>query len=445
MNLGDRFKCTEKKFDLSQAVEEADRCVLCHDAPCSKGCPGDTKPDEFIRKLRLRNITGAIRTIKTNNILGGSCGVLCPTAELCEKECSTTEIDRPIRIGKIQQALIEHSWKLDFNPLQKAEPKNQKVAVVGAGPAGISCASELAKAGYPVTVFEARPKPGGVLRYGVPSYRFTEEMLEKELADVTALGVQFKCSSPIEGENAVENLLEKGFDAVFIGTGVWRPVRLEKEPKQREGVFTSIDFLAALREGKHSFFAPFFEGKTVAVIGGGSTATDCVESAVRLGAADVYLVYRRSYAQMPAEEEEKIRVLDVGVHFLLLNQPKGYAVGPDGKLKGLRIRRTRLGEPDDSGRRRPIEIPGSDWLLETDTVIEAIGAQPAAESPQWYPSVKPAPGNRVEVNPETGETSVPGIFAGGDITPGPELVIHAVQEGKKAAWAIGRYLEKRRN
>ncbi len=443
MSLGNRFKHAGKGFNLSQAIEEANRCVLCYDAPCSKGCPGKTKPDEFIRKLRLRNITGAIRTIKTNNILGGSCGVLCPTASLCEKECSTTELDRPIQIGKIQEALIRHSWESDFKVFEKPEPKEEKVAVVGGGPAGLSCAAELAKDGYRVTIFEAKPEPGGVLRYGVPSYRFPGTMLNKEIDDVTFLGVEIKCSTPTTGEKAVENLLQQGFDAVFIGTGVWQSVRLEKETRVN-GVLTSIDFLAALREGKYDMLGQSFTGKRVAVIGGGSTAMDCVESAVRLGAADVYLVYRRSYAQMPAEEEEKISALNEGVHFLLLNQPKKYMTGSNGNLNGLQLVRTRLGEPDDSGRRRPVEIPGSEWVLEVDAVVEAIGTMPVEESPGWYPSVNVYDDKRVEVNKETGETSKKGIFAGGDIIRGPEFVVQAVQDGKQAAGAIKEYLKKRR-
>jgi NADPH-dependent glutamate synthase beta subunit-like oxidoreductase len=445
MSLGDRFKYSEKGFDLSQAIEEANRCILCYDAPCSKGCPGKTKPGEFIRKLRLRNITGAIRTIKTNNILGGSCGVLCPAASLCEKECSTRALDRPIRIGKIQAALIEYSWKMDFKMFEKPDPKEEKVAVVGAGPAGLSCAADLAKDGYQVTIFEARPEPGGVLRYGVPAYRFPESFIKKEIEDIKSLGVEIKCSTAITGEKAVENLLQEGFDAVFLAPGLWQAMRLKEEPTENKGVFTCIEFLAALREGKHDTMAESFAGKTAAVIGGGSVAIDCVESAVKLGAADVYLVYRRSYSQMPAEEEEKISALNQGVHFLLLNQPKAYVnSAKSGNLNGLLMVRTRLGEPDASGRRRPIEIREGGWILDADVVIEAIGTKPADESPAWYPSVKVTADNLVLVNEETGETSKKGVFAGGDIIRGPGFVVMAVQDGKQSAGAIKQYLQNRR-
>ncbi|MEJ2098154.1 MAG: FAD-dependent oxidoreductase, partial [Deltaproteobacteria bacterium] len=209
MTEQNHFEHMKEGFSLGQAMAETDRCLLCHDAPCSKACPADTDPALFIRKFHLKNITGAIRTIKENNILGGACGVLCPTARLCEAECSATGIDRPIQIGKIQRFLVEHAWETGFNPLQKADSRPEKIAVVGSGPAGLSCAAELAKAGMQVTVFEARPEPGGVLRYGVVPYRFDLAFLENELKDIKKLGVEFKCNAPIAGPRAAENLLEE--------------------------------------------------------------------------------------------------------------------------------------------------------------------------------------------------------------------------------------------
>lgn len=448
MKSATHFKQMRKGLDLPQAVAEADRCLLCHDAPCSKGCPADTRPAEFIRKLRFRNITGAIRTIKANNILGGACGELCPTHRLCEKECSARfaslarpeGADRPIPIGRIQRFLVEHGWQIGFRPLQKSVARSEKVAVVGSGPAGLSCAAELAKVGYPVTIFESRPEPGGVLRYGVVAYRFSLDFLRNELKDIEDLGVEFQCSHPIQGPAAAEQLLKQGYRAVFLAPGLWAAETLNRKAESLPGVYSSVDYLSALRDGRFREMAGRIAGKTVAVIGGGSVAMDCVESAAKLGAGDVYLVYRRSYAQMPAEPDERKEAQEAGVHFLLLNQPVGYVAGRGRRLKGLKLVRTRLGAADASGRRSPKPVRGSEWVLDCDAVIEAIGNRPAADSPNWYPRVKLAGDNLIQVNPRTGRTSVRGIFAGGDIVRGPGLVVEAVADGKTAARAIRRYL-----
>jgi len=444
----ENFKQMRKGFDLVQAVAEADRCLLCHDAPCSHGCPADTRPAEFIRKLRFKNITGAIRTIKQNNILGGACGVLCPTGRLCEEKCSAMfkslnrpeEADRPIQIGKIQRFLIEHSWQIGFNAFVKPAARSEKVAVMGSGPAGLSCAAELAKDGYQVTVFEAKPEPGGVLRYGVVSYRFDMNFLEHEMEDIKALGVEFQCSSAISGKNGAQSLLKDGFGAVFLAPGLWAAAGLKSNARDIDGLFSSVDYLSALRDGRFEEMEAKLRGKTVAVIGGGSVAMDCIESAVRLGAKDVYLIYRRSYSQMPAEPDERVEALESGVHFLLLNQPLDYLTDDQNRLTGLKLIRTRLGAPDESGRRRPENIDGSEWVMDADVLIEAIGNLPAEDSPEWYPNVKVDGKKLIQTDPATGKTSVDGIFAGGDIVRGPALVVQAVQDGKVAAAAIKDYL-----
>ena len=438
-----------KGLDLAQAIAEADRCLLCHDAPCSEGCPADTKPAEFIRKLRFKNVTGAIRTIKTNNIMGGACGVLCPTSRLCEEKCSAMfksqnrpdGADQPIQIGKIQRFLVEHSWQRGFKVFETPEPRSEKIAVVGSGPGGLSCATELAKDGYQVTVFEARPEPGGVLRYGVVSYRFDLNFLKKEMADVEALGVKFQCNSPIQGKNSAEKLLQDGFDAVFLAPGLWDAATIKPAGKDIEGLFSSVDYLAALRDGRFKDIEKQIKGKTVAVIGGGSVAMDCIESAVKLDPKDVYLIYRRSYSQMPAEPDERIEAQEAGVHFLLLNQPLDYVTDKKNRLKGLKLLRTRLGDPDESGRRRPEPIDDSEWIMDADVVIEAIGNKAPDESSEWYPNVKVDGKKLIKADPETGRTSVAGIFAGGDIVRGPALVVQAVQDGKVAARAIKEYLK----
>jgi NADPH-dependent glutamate synthase beta subunit-like oxidoreductase len=445
-----KFKQMRKGFGLAQALAEADRCLLCHDAPCSQGCPAETKPAEFIRKLRFKNITGAIRTIKQNNILGGACGVLCPTQRLCEEKCSAVfksrndpeGADQPIRIGKIQRFLIEHYWDRGIKIFEKPQPRSEKIAVLGSGPAGLSCAAELAKDGYQVTVYEARPEPGGVLRYGVVSYRFDTNFLEHELQDIRDLGIQFQCNSPIQGKEGAEKLLQNGFAAVFLAPGLWAAETLKPARKKISGLQSSVEYLSALRDGRFKEIEEHVKGKTVAVIGGGSVAMDCVESAVKLNAKDVYLIYRRSYLQMPAEPDERIEAQQAGVHFLLLHQPVGYVTNKQNRLTGVKLLRTRLGKPDASGRRTPKPVQGSEWVMDVDVVIEAIGNKAPVESPRWYPRVRVDANKLIKVDPATGQTSVKGIFAGGDIVRGPALVVTAVQDGKIAARAIKAYLTK---
>ena len=293
-----------------------------------------------------------------------------------------------------------------------------------------------------MTVFEAKPEPGGVLRYGVVSYRFDMNFLEHEMKDIESLGIKFRCNSAISGQAAAETLLQNDFDAVFLAPGLWEAASIKPAGRDIAGLFSSVDYLSALRDGRFEELERKIKGKTVAVVGGGSVAMDCIESAVRLAAKDVYLIYRRSYSQMPAEPDERIEALEAGVHFLLLNQPLDYLTDDQHRLTGLKLVRTRLGELDDSGRRRPENIEGSEWIMDADVVIEAIGNIAPENSPEWYPNVKIDDKKLIKADPETGKTSVDGIFAGGDIVRGPALVVQAVQDGKLAARAIKEYLKK---
>ena len=426
-----------------QAIIEADRCLLCYDPPCSRDCPAETDPGAFIRKLRLKNVTGAIRTIKTNNIMGGACGVLCPTDRLCEKACSATDLDRPIQIGKIQRFLVEHGWEMDFKLFDPPPPDRGRVAIIGGGPAGLSCAAHLAQTGFKAVIFEKRAEPGGMLRYGIPSFRFAKEFLAREIEDVKQLGVEIQCNSDIDGPSQAEALLTQGYDAVFISPGLWGPTHLLDHPENAKGLYTAVDYLENLRDNQTlQKTQSAVKDKTVVVIGGGSVAMDCVEAAVQLQAADVYLVYRRSYQQMPAENDERLEALDAGVHFLVLNQPVEYHV-EDGQVTGIHLIRTALGQPDRSGRRRPVPLEDSEWFLKTDVIIEAIGNQPEKSLPAIYPNVETDARHLIRVDAETGQTSVPGIFAGGDIVRGPALVVNAVQDGKNAAHGIADYLSRK--
>jgi NADPH-dependent glutamate synthase beta subunit-like oxidoreductase len=389
--------------------------------------------------MRLRNICGAIRTIKENNILGGVCGVLCPSDRFCEKECSATGIDRAIRIAKLQRFLIEHSWKVGFKPFanprfELPKPLKYKVAIIGAGPAGLSCAAELAKHGYQVTVFEERPEPGGMLRYGIPGFRLSGEFFKKEFEDIKSLKVIFKYSKKIAGPNCAEKLLKKGFNAVFISIGLWSSIRPPFN-HTGSGVITSVRFLEMFSNRKLVELRKLCARKTVTVLGGGSVAIDCARTALRLGAKDVYLIYRRSFSQMPAEKQDMVEALNEGIHFIVLNQPIGYVRDSHGNLKGISLIRTRLSGKDSSGRPKPINIKGSEWVLEAEVCIEAIGNQPEKNSISI--------GKLIMADSKTLRTSKAGIFAGGDIVRGPGTVVQAVSDGKIAAMSIMKYLSKK--
>lgn len=431
----------EKGFDLTLAIEEASRCLLCFDPPCTQGCPAGTDPGTFIRKLRFRNIKGAIRTIKENNPFGWTCGVVCPTDRLCELACSRTAIDRPIQIGKLQRFLIEYGWMIGFSPLEKISPNKSKVAVVGSGPAGLTCARELSRKGYSVTVFEKSEEPGGNLRFGIPKFRLDEKGVEREIAEIKSFGVEIKLNFHLQDQGGIDGLMKDGYEAVFFSPGLWYPIRLGIEGSDLEGVFNATDFLRGVRTGKESLFREKLQDKIVAVVGGGSVAMDVAETALRLGAKDVYVIYRRSYAQMPAEEKEKIQALRNGAHFQILAQPIKY-IG-DSHLKAIRCRRNRLGDPDDSGRRRPIEIRGSEFEIEADFSIETLATKTEPSLREAASSVKWTGDGLVEASKEILQTSIPAVFAGGDIIRGPALVVEAVADGKKAAQAIADYLEKK--
>ncbi len=439
MGTVDKINQVEKGFDLSQAIAEANRCLLCYDPPCSSGCPANTDPGLFIRKLRMKNVTGAIRTIMTNNPLGGTCAYICPTCDLCEQKCSATDLDRPIQIGKIQRFLIEHSHDIGFDIFEKSDFTKGKIAVIGSGPSGLSCAAELAQNGFEVTIFEEKEEPGGALRYALPGYRLKKEMLDYEIEVIKNLGVEIKCSTPIKEKEEVTELLNKGYKAVFIGLGLWEPEKLNEASEEIDGLYSSIEFLKQARSEK----TPQVQNKNVVVIGGGDVAMDCAETAIKLGAKDVYVAYRRSFNQMPGSADERMNTLNSGAHFLILNQAKDYIKNEKGNLSAVKLIRTKLGETDSSGRARPVEIENSEWLLSADIVIEAIGVKAAKSSPQWYSKLNMSKKNNIIVDPETMETSMKNIFAGGDIVRGASLVSWAVKDGKLAANRIIRHLSRK--
>ncbi len=433
----------EEGFTFAHARAEAERCLLCHEAPCSQACPSGTDPGTFIRKLRLRNVKGAIRTIRTSNILGGCCGVLCPTDQLCEGACSATEIDRPIQIGKLQRFLVEHSWELGFDPLipgKSMTKKDDKVAVIGSGPAGLSCASEVARKGYQVTVYEGRDKPGGVLRYGVPQFRLNAEFLDRELEDIKKLGVSFQCGRRIEKDGA-DNLLNQGYDAVFIAPGIWQPYRQNIPGDDLKGVITATDFLEKARSGNEKELTDIIKGNNIAVTGGGSVAMDAANTCAVMGANRVYVIYRRGLEQMPADtnDVEMARANYVVIRpFSVIKE----IIDENGVLTGLKGIETDWKEPGKTTSDNLMEVPGTEFNLNVDMLIMAIGSGPEQRNVGLAGGIEHLKGGLIKVGDDGISTDNEKIFAGGDIIRGSGLVVDAIQDGKKAAWKIIEYLEK---
>jgi glutamate synthase (NADPH/NADH) small chain len=426
-------------FTMDQAFAEAARCLLCHDAPCSKGCPAGTEPDRFIRKLRFRNLRGAVALIKENNILGGVSAAVCPTCSLCGQGCVAVGLSRPIEIGKIQRFLVEYGWHIGFQPRGWKKRIGVKIAVIGAGPSGLTCAAELAKRGFEVVLFEALPRPGGILRDVIPEQRLSGEFVDREIADVLSLGVELRCNSPIDSQKKLDGLFGDGFAAVYLATGAWESAKLEARHRNSLDIVDAISFL---RRAKHDGegFASLVRGKDIAVLGGGDTAMDASVTALMNGAGSVSLIYRRSFNEMPGSPDEKIGAMQTGVDFLFLTQPVDYVI-EGGRLKGLTVVRTRLDVPDKTGRRTPIPISGTEHAVKADLAVEALGLLPK-ESIRQLSRLSFDDQHRVIVEEETAATMLQRVYAGGDAVRGASIVAHAIADGKRAAQEISRALEQ---
>jgi glutamate synthase (NADPH) small chain len=421
-------------FTMDQAMAEASRCLLCHEPPCSTDCPAGTDPGKFIRQMRLRNLKGAVATVRRNNPLAGACGVLCPTARLCQKGCSASGIDRPIDIGALQRFLVEYGWSIGFEPFEAPTSNGIRVAVVGAGPSGLACAADLAHAGFEVTVIEALDHAGGIPGHALPDHRLPRTFVDREIGDIAALGVALEYGRAIETREQLEGLFAEDYQAVYLATGAWTPASLSVDGGEADGVWDAMTFLRRAK-GDRDAMTEAIAGKRVAVIGGGDTAMDVAVSATVCDAADVYVIYRRSYLQMPGEPDEKLDALAAGVHFVVLSQPQEYTTDGAGKVNGVRIRSTRLGDPDESGRRSPIPIEGVEHTLPVDVVVEAIGLG-ASPQVRQLELVRFDGASRILVESDTGQTSAANVFAGGDAVRGPDLVVRAVADGRRAAAAI---------
>lgn len=433
-------------YTEEQAVAEASRCLGCKRPLCVDGCPVRIAIPDFIAAVRRRDFPEAARILRSANSLPAICGRVCPQEEQCEQVCVLARKSEPVAIGRLERFVAD--WEAQ-HPVETEKPKPApptgfRVAVVGSGPAGLTAAGELAKMGHKVTVFEALHEPGGVLVYGIPEFRLPKAIVKAEVEYLKSLGVEFKMNTIIGRTLTVDDLLDReGFDAVFLGTGAGLPVFLNIPGENLNGVYSANEFLTRVNLMKAYRFpeydTPVRVGKRVAVIGGGNTAMDSARTALRLGPEKVYLIYRRSRAEMPAREEEIKHGEEEGVEFILLTNPVRF-IGENGWLKGIECVRMELGEPDESGRRRPVPVPGSEFVIEVDTCIVAVGNRPNTLVPSTTPGLETGRHGTIVADEETGATTRPGVFAGGDIVTGAATVILAMGAGKRAAKAIDEYL-----
>ncbi|HHY22721.1 MAG TPA: NADPH-dependent glutamate synthase [Clostridiaceae bacterium] len=434
-------------YTEEMAVEEAQRCLNCKHRPCMQGCPVNVKIPEFITLVAQEKFEEAYYKIKETNNLPAICGRVCPQETQCEKYCVRGRKGEPVGIGRLERFVADWYMARGKNQDIKIEKKNKKVAVIGSGPAGLTCAGDLAKMGYNVTIFEAFHTPGGVLVYGIPEFRLPKTLVQKEIDTIRQLGVEIKTNMVIGKILTLDELKEEGYEAIFIGTGAGLPSFMGIPGENLNGVYSANEFLTRINLMKAYKFpetdTPIKIGRNVAVVGGGNVAMDAARSAKRLGAENAYIVYRRSEAEMPARLEEVHHAKEEGIIFKLLTNPVQITGTEDGWVKGMECIEMELGEPDKSGRRRPIPKPGSEHALDVETVVIAIGQSPNPLIKATTPDLDTHKWGGIITNEETGATSIDGVYAGGDAVTGAATVILAMGAGKKAAVAINEYLSKK--
>ena len=426
------------------ALKEASRCLQCKNSPCVEGCPVNVPIPAFIKNIKEGDFMGAIRTIKSTNSLPAVCGRVCPQESQCESKCVLAKKGQPIAIGRLERFAADFELAhAEASVIDKPKMTGKKVAIIGAGPAGLTAAGELAKKGHEVTIFEALHKAGGVLVYGIPEFRLPKAIVQREVEYVEKLGAAIKVNTIIGQTMTLDELFESGYDAVFIGTGAGLPWFLNVPGENLNGVYSANEFLTRANLMKAYLFpqydTPVRVGSKVAVVGGGNVAMDAARVSKRLG-ADVYLIYRRSREEMPARAEEAHHAEEEGINFMLLTNPVGIVGDENGWVKGIECVKMELGEPDASGRRRPVEIKGSNHVVDVDVVIVAIGQGPNPILTSTTPGLDLKKSGNIEADAETGKTSREGVFAGGDIVTGAATVILAMGAGKAAAKAIDEYL-----
>jgi glutamate synthase (NADPH/NADH) small chain len=444
------FKEVALGYTTEEAVREANRCLQCPTAPCINGCPVEVPIPQFIKAIREGNFDQAIDIIKTKNNLPAICGRVCPQEEQCEKVCIMGKKNEPVAIGRLERFVGDYA-------LQKSKDKNSpynkpvtrkeaRVAIVGSGPAGLTAAADLAREGYQVTIFEALHATGGVLRYGIPEFRLPKDIVDQEVAEIKKLGVDIQLNVIIGKTITIEELFAAGYRAIFIGTGAGLPKFLNIPGENLNGIYSANEFLTRVNLMKAYRFpeykTPVKIGKRVAVIGGGNVAMDSARTALRLGAGEVSIIYRRSKNELPARKEEIEHAEEEGVIFRVLNNPVAFH-GENGQVTNVECIRMELGKTDNSGRPTPVPVQGSNCLLPVDSIIIAIGQTPNPLLTSNTDNLKTEAWGGIAVD-EKLATSIPGVYAGGDIVTGAATVIKAMGAGKKAARSIIEYLEEKR-
>ncbi len=435
-------------YSAEQAQTEASRCIQCPKRLCTAGCPVGVDIPDFIKALRDGDMPEAVRALKNKNSLPGICGRVCPQETQCEAVCSLGKKGAPIAIGRLERYVAdwertnEKSARSAVNPPQ---PSGKRVAVVGSGPSGLTVAADLAKMGHSVTIFEALHVAGGVLMYGIPEFRLPKDIVQAEVNYVTSLVVELKLDSVIGKIDTVDELLSNGYDAVFLGTGAGLPMFLNIPGENLNGVYSANEFLTRVNLMKAYRFpeydTPVKVGRRVAVIGGGNVAMDSARCALRLGAEEVYIVYRRSEAEMPARHEEAENAKEEGIQFKLLTNPKQLLGNERNWVVGMECYQMELGDPDESGRRRPIAKPGSEFIIDVDVAIVALGTTPNPLIAQTTKGLETTMEGTVVADEATGKTVKPKVWAGGDIVTGAATVISAMGAGKRATTSIDAYLK----
>jgi glutamate synthase (NADPH/NADH) small chain len=431
-------------YSKETAIEEAKRCIQCKNKPCTKGCPVEIDIPEFIKEIADGNIDKAVEVLKSKTTLPAVCGRVCPYENQCEGECTLNKLGDPVGIGRLERFLADYEREKGMKVPKKVKPTGKKVAIVGAGPAGLTCAGDLAKMGHEVVVFEALHAPGGVLMYGIPEFRLPKAIVHAEVDFIKKLGVEIHYDVVVGKTITVQELLEE-YDSVFIGTGAGLPRWLNVPGESLDGVYSANEFLTRVNMMKAYDFphhcTPCKVGGVAATFGAGNVAMDCARTSLRMGAKKSYIIYRRTEKEMPARNEEIHHAKEEGVIFKLLTNPIEFIGDENGKVKAVKCIEMKLGEPDESGRRRPIPIHNSEFIIEIDTALVAIGQSPNPLVPESFKELETEKWGNLKVD-EDGQTTVPGVFAGGDIATGAATVILAMGAGKKAARAIDKYLKK---